>query len=93
MPASCINYVFANTLPGWVHPLRRMVVDVCAWGMNLGDLRRSMEEGVYERAFLEEIYVVLAGLEEMGVCTELAMEGMPWLGEGLEAYKVDERWG
>ena len=93
MPPSCINYVFACTLPGGVHPLRRIVVDICAWGMSLGDLRRGMKEDVYDRGFLEEIYVVLAGLEEQGVCTELAMGGMPWLGEGLSAYKVDERIG
>jgi hypothetical protein len=58
--------------------------------MSLGDLRRGMEEGVYDKAFLEEIYVVLVGLEEKGICTELAMGGMPWLGKGLRAYKVDE---
>ena len=93
MPPPCINYVFANTLPGSVHPLRRMVVDICAWGMSLRDLRRGMEEGVYDKAFLEEIYVVLIGLEERGICTELASGGMPWLGEGLATYKVDERIG
>ena len=91
MSPSCINYVFANTLPGEIHPLRRMVVDICAWGMSLGDLRRGMEEGVYDKGFLEEIYVVLTRLEEREICTELALGGMPWLGEGLAAYKVDER--
>lgn len=76
-----------------MHQLRSMVVDICAWGMSLGDLRPGMEEDVYDKRFLEEIYVVLIGLEEHGICTELATVRMPWLGEGLAAYKVDERIG
>ena len=36
------------------------------------------------------MYLVLDGSEEQEVCAGLAMARMPWLGEGLTTYTVDE---
>lgn len=86
--ASTINYVFANTVPVRKHPLRRMVVDVFAWGGDLGSLRRWMDQ--YDRGFLSDMWYVLKNLEERKVCTELSMRGQPFYGERVRDYFVAE---
>jgi hypothetical protein len=85
---STINYVFANTAPVRKHPLRRMVVDVFAWGGDLGSLRRWMDQ--YDRGFLSDMWYVLKDLEERKVCTELSMRGQPFYGERVRDYFVSE---
>lgn len=83
---STIMYVFENTVPRLKHPLRRMIVDVYAWGGSLVDLSKSMD--VYDKDFLNEIWHVLKDLEERDVCTELSTTGQPFAGNKIKNYFV-----